>query len=46
MKFEAGTPGIVQNIGLGVALDYMMDLGMANIAAYENDFARLYTHPS
>jgi len=35
MKFEAGTPGIVQTIGLGVALDYMMDLGMANIAAHE-----------
>ncbi|MBO9445038.1 cysteine desulfurase [Ruegeria sp. R14_0] len=35
MKFEAGTPGIVQTIGLGVALDYMMDLGMENIAAYE-----------
>jgi cysteine desulfurase / selenocysteine lyase len=36
MKFEAGTPGIVQTIGLGVALDYMMGLGMANIAAHEN----------
>lgn len=36
MKFEAGTPGIVQTIGLGVALDYMMDLGMDNIAAHEN----------
>ncbi|MGJ5619208.1 cysteine desulfurase [Sulfitobacter sp. MF3-043] len=36
MKFEAGTPGIVQTIGLGVALDYMMDLGMANIAAHED----------
>lgn len=35
MKFEAGTPGIVQTIGLGVALDYMMDLGMDNIAAHE-----------
>lgn len=35
MKFEAGTPGIVQTIGLGVALDYMMNLGMANIAAHE-----------
>ena len=34
-KFEAGTPGIVQIIGLGVALDYMMDLGMKNIAAHE-----------
>ncbi|MBD3663280.1 cysteine desulfurase [Sulfitobacter aestuariivivens] len=36
MKFEAGTPGIVQTIGLGVALDYMMDLGMQNIAAHED----------
>lgn len=35
MKFEAGTPGIVQTIGLGVALDYMMEVGMANIAAHE-----------
>ena len=35
MKFEAGTPAIVQIIGLGVALDYMMALGMDNIAAHE-----------
>jgi cysteine desulfurase / selenocysteine lyase len=43
MKFEAGTPGIVQQIGLGVALDYMMGLGMAEIAAHEQslrDYAR------
>lgn len=43
MKFEAGTPGIVQTIGLGVALEYMIGLGMANIAAHENrlrDYAR------
>jgi len=43
MKFEAGTPGIVQQIGLGVALDYMMGLGMENIAAHERvlrDYAR------
>jgi len=37
MKFEAGTPGIVQQIGLGVALDYLMGLGMDNIAAHERD---------
>ena len=36
MKFEAGTPGIVQTIGLGVALDYMMDVGMEAIAAHED----------
>jgi cysteine desulfurase/selenocysteine lyase len=43
MKFEAGTPGIVQQIGLGVALDYMTGLGMSNIAAHEHrirDYAR------
>ncbi len=34
-KFEAGTPGIVQTIGMGVALEYMMGLGMENIAAHE-----------
>jgi cysteine desulfurase/selenocysteine lyase len=43
MKFEAGTPSIVSQIGLGVALDYMMGLGMGNIAAHERalrDYAR------
>ena len=35
MKFEAGTPGIVQTIGFGVALDYLMELGMDNVAAHE-----------
>jgi cysteine desulfurase/selenocysteine lyase len=37
MKFEAGTPGIVQQIGLGVALDYMTSIGMDAIAAHERD---------
>ncbi|MFN3292335.1 MAG: cysteine desulfurase, partial [Gemmobacter sp.] len=43
MKFEAGTPGIVQQIGFGVALEYLMGLGMANVAAHERtlrDYAR------
>ncbi len=35
MRFEAGTPGIVQQIGLGVALEYLMGLGMDNIATHE-----------
>ena len=43
MKFEAGTPGIVQTIGMGVALDYLMALGMDNIAAHEADLARYAT---
>ncbi len=43
LKFEAGTPGIVNQIGLGVALDYLMALGMEKIAAHEHmlrDYAR------
>jgi cysteine desulfurase/selenocysteine lyase len=43
MKFEAGTPGIVPQIGLGVALDYLSALGMENVAAHERtlrDYAR------
>jgi cysteine desulfurase/selenocysteine lyase len=36
MKFEAGTPGIVQMIGLGTAVDYMMDHGMETISAHED----------
>ena len=43
MKFEAGTPGIVNQIGLGVALEYLMALGMDNVAAHETalrDYAR------
>lgn len=35
LRFEAGTPGIVNQIGLGAALEYLMDLGMDNIAAHE-----------
>jgi len=36
-KFEAGTPGIVQTIGMGVALEYLMGLGMQNIADHERN---------
>ena len=34
-RFEAGTPAIVQAIGLGAALDYMRGVGLHNIAAHE-----------
>lgn len=34
-KFEAGTPAIAEVIGLGAAIDYLNEIGMANIAAYE-----------
>ena len=40
MKFEAGTPGIVQTIGLGAALEYLMELGMDNVAAHEAELAK------
>lgn len=39
LKFEAGTPGIVQTIGMGAALEYLMDLGMENVAAHEASLA-------
>ena len=38
-RFEAGTPAIVQAIGLGEALTYMMNLGMDNIKKYEDELA-------
>ena len=34
-RFEAGTPAIVQAIGLGAALDYMTSIGLDKIAAHE-----------
>ncbi len=36
-KFEAGTPNIAGGIGLGAAIDYMFQLDMNAIAAYEQD---------
>ena len=35
-RFEAGTPAIVEAIGLGAAADYLTDLGHDNIAAHEH----------
>ncbi len=42
-RFEAGTPPIVQAIGLGYALDYMEGLGREAIAAHEESL-RVYAH--
>jgi cysteine desulfurase/selenocysteine lyase len=42
-KFEAGTPPIVQAIGLGAALDYMMQIGRDRIARHEADL-KAYAH--
>ncbi|MBZ9872609.1 cysteine desulfurase [Mesorhizobium sp. BR1-1-9] len=42
-RFEAGTPPIVQAIGLGAALDYMEKIGRERIAAHEADL-KDYAH--
>jgi cysteine desulfurase/selenocysteine lyase len=42
-KFEAGTPAIAQAIGLGAAVDYLMGVGMENIADHEHDTVE-YAH--
>ncbi len=39
-KFEAGTPAIVQAIGLGAAIDYVTSVGKARIRAHEQDLLR------
>jgi cysteine desulfurase / selenocysteine lyase len=36
-KFEAGTPAIVQAIGLGAALDYITSVGKERIRAHEHE---------
>jgi len=43
VRFEAGTPPIVQTIALGVAIDFVMDIGMAAIRDHEMDLLR-YGH--
>ena len=40
-KFEAGTPPIVQAIGLGAAIDYVQSIGKARIRAHENDVRQI-----
>ena len=35
-KFEAGTPNIANVYGLGAALEYVEQIGLANIASYEH----------
>ncbi len=36
-RFEAGTPAIVEAIGLGAALDYMRGIGVEEMVAHEQD---------
>jgi cysteine desulfurase/selenocysteine lyase len=42
-RFEAGTPPIVQAIGLGAAIDYVNSIGKARIRAHENEIVA-YAH--
>jgi cysteine desulfurase/selenocysteine lyase len=42
-KFEAGTPAIVQAIGLGTALNYMLETGRERIARHEAEL-KDYAH--
>ena len=39
-RFEAGTPNIAGHVGLGVATDYLRDIGMPQIAARETELLR------
>ena len=42
-RYEAGTPPIVEAVGLGAALDYMMQIGRREIATYEHELVT-YAH--
>ena len=39
-KFEAGTMQIAQQVGLGVAVDYLQALGMDAVRAHEEEITR------
>jgi cysteine desulfurase / selenocysteine lyase len=39
-RFEAGTPPIVEAVGLGAAVDYLAALGMENVRAHEEAITR------
>lgn len=42
-KFEAGTPAIVESIGLGAAIDYVNSIGRERIASHERDLLNYAT---
>jgi cysteine desulfurase/selenocysteine lyase len=42
-KFEAGTPSIADTVGLAVALEYVSNLGLENIARHEKTLMRYAT---
>ncbi len=42
-KFEAGTPNIAAGIAFGTALDYIKEIGIENIAKYEDELLQYAT---
>ncbi len=36
-KFEAGTSAVAEGVGLGAAVDFLRELGMASVRAHEHD---------
>ncbi len=42
-KFEAGTPNIAAGIAIGTAIDYLQEIGMERIAAYEHELLHYAT---
>jgi len=42
-KFEAGTPNIAAGIAFGAALDYIQEIGIENIAKYEDELLQYAT---
>jgi cysteine desulfurase/selenocysteine lyase len=43
LKFEAGTPNIEGGVGLAAAIDYVNEIGMDTIAAYEDELLQYAT---
>ena len=43
LKFEAGTPHIEGGIGLAAAIDYVNEIGLENIGAYEHELLEYAT---
>jgi cysteine desulfurase/selenocysteine lyase len=43
LKFEAGTPNIEGGVGLAAAIDYVNEIGMDTISAYENELLQYAT---
>ncbi len=39
-RFEAGTPAIIESVGLAAAIDYLTGLGMGAVAAHDRDLTR------